>query len=793
MLNVRKVEKPFQAIGIDLGTTNSAVAKVAMEAGSVVPPEATCLEVVQPTEAGDSTHILVPSFVALSGGKEWVGEGAKQLRTLSSERGLERNKNLFHDCKNDMGLLRTYHRAPDGYRSAAEIAGRVLRFLHDTAVAEGGPPDHVVVTVPASFQAAQRNDTLKACTAAGLPVQGGDLLDEPVAAFLDFMVRHKAHMPGDLTQGANLVVFDFGGGTCDVAVLQVGLAEEGDGLLVAPRAVSRYHRLGGGDIDAAILYDVLLPQLMEQNDIQPFDLGYEQKKRFIEPAFMGTAEALKIGLCREIKRLQAFGKDVRAEGEAIFKTVPGVHTCILPDDATLKLMGPRLTAKQFEKLLEPFLDTELLYARETEYRLTCSIFAPILDALDRSGLDRTEIAYCLPVGGSCLIPQVMDALGAFFPSATILKSNDEEEIQTMVAKGAAYHALSLGLRGQGLVCTVCNDTLAIRTTDGLVDLIEKNTELPYPKGDPFGRVHGLSIPQTVLHDDFDLRVEILAKEEERTLLTGIWTIPGPVNEGDPLTLRFRYDENQVLSLELCLTEREEDAPFRMELENPLTNVVNPHTKRMAIDRLEEDLRTGRYRGESQLEKLVEVSGLYAEIGQREKAVELLSRVLRVRNRPDAGLLNQMAGLYAEMGDEQKAEKFYREAAGASPWAGPWFNLALHLRHKGRFEEAAECAEKALRAGDDPPYHVLRAQIAEKMGERALRDEHLEKALSAFGSISTLDDWQLGWCHTALKMDSQDEEAEAVRREIQSRAKPEAPQSIGGELPQGPRAIVPRGA
>lgn len=792
MSNVLKMKKPFRAIGIDLGTTNSTVAEVVLERGRTGTPVTRCLEIVQPTEAGEYTHILVPSFVAFSGGREWVGEGAKQLRSLSVERGLERNKSLFHDCKNDMGLLRTYHRAPEGYRMAAEIAGHVLRFLHDSAAAQGGSPDHVVVTVPASFQAAQRADTLKACTLAGLSVRGGDLLDEPVAAFLDYMVRHRADMPSGLDQGSNLLVFDFGGGTCDVAVLQVGLAQDADGLLVSPRAVSRYHRLGGGDIDAAILYEVLLPQLMEQNAIEPFNLGYEQKKRFIEPAFVGTAEALKIGLCREIKRLRAFGKEGRFERAKVFKSVPGMHTCTMPDGSTLKLTAPTLTAAHFEALLEPFLDTELLYARETEYRLTCSIFAPILDALDRSGLDRKDIAYCLPVGGSCLIPQVLDALEAFFPSAAVLESKNEETIQSMVARGAAYHALSLGTRGRGLVRAVCHDTIAIRTRDGLVDLIERNTELPYPKDDSFRIVEGLSVPETVLGGALDLRVEILVKEEERILLTGIWEIPGPVNEGDPLTLRYRYDQNQVLTVELRLKDRQDEAPFRVAMENPLTNVVNPHSARMQIDGLEEELRTGRYRGEAQLEKLSELSGLYADIGQREKAVEILGRVLRVRNRPDAVLLNQMAGLYSDIGDDQRAEKFYREAAGASSWAGPWFNLALLLRHKGRLEEAAECVEKALNEDEEPPYHVLRAQLAEKMGDHSIRDTHLEQALAGFAPLTALDDWRLGWYHTALKMDGQEEKAEEGRKEIQRRAKSDTSKPIGGELPQGPRALVPRG-
>lgn len=788
MPNIEKIRKSLRAIGIDLGTTNSTVAEVLWKDRQGDISEARCLEIVQQTESGPYTHILVPSFVALSGGKEWVGEGAKQLRSLAYDRGLEQNRNLFYECKNDMGIKRTYHRAPEGYRSAPEIGGRVLKFLLDATSGQDKPPDHVVVTVPASFQAAQRTDTLKACSLAGLSIEGGDLLDEPVAAFLDYIVTQRPKIALEPRRQSNLLVFDFGGGTCDVAILQVGLAASGNSLEVAPLAVSRYHRLGGGDLDSAILYEVLLPQILEQNSLTPFDLGYEQKKRFIEPAFIGIAEALKIGLCREIRRLRAFGKYDDGDLVNVVKTVPGLHTCTLPEGVTLNLRAPSLTAAQFENLLEPFLDRDLLYARETEYRLTCSIFAPLQDALDRSGLDPKDIHYCLPVGGSCLIPQVLSALKDFFTDSQILETADEEALQTMVARGAAYHSLSLAKDGRGLIRPVCHDTIAIRTRDGLIDLVVKGAELPYPADDPFQNTEGLSVPETVVKGFLDLRVEIVAKDEDRILMARIWTIPGPVNKGDPLTLRYRYDENQVLSVELSLSRRKDGRPFREVIENPITNVLNPQATKLRIDELEEDLRTGKHKGEKQVKKMQDLSDLYSDIKQHEKALEILGRLLRIQNSPEAGLLNKMAIRCAEMGDHQKAEKYYREAAGASSWGGPWFNLALLFNQKGKVADAIECVDKAIQVEGEPAYKVLRAQLAEKMGDSVKRDTELSQALSEFAPIKLLNDWQLGWYHTAVNMAGQVDKAEEAKKEIKDRKKGEASQSIGGELPQGPRAI-----
>jgi len=788
MKSLVRTKKKLRTIGIDLGTTNCSVAEVIWEEGCVGQPEAKCLEVGQPTESGPYTHVLIPSYVALSGGREWVGEGAKQLRALSGERGLEQNLNLFYECKNDMGVLRSYHRAPEGYKSAKEIAGRVLKFLLDEVLSQGTPPDHVVVTVPASFQAAQRTDTLEACQLAGISIEGGDLLDEPLAAFLDYIVSHREEISFQAGTPANLLIFDFGGGTCDVAVLRVGLAADRRGLEVAPLAVSRYHRLGGGDIDSAILYDVLMPQIFDQNDLAPFDIGYEDKKRYIEPAFIGVAEALKIGLCREIVRIRAFGKYAEADREKIIKTVPGLHSCTLPDGRSLKLIGPALTAHQFETLLEPFLDRQLLYARETEYRLTCSIFAPLQDSLDRAHLSPKDIQYSLCTGGSCLIPQVIDALRDYFQNGNVLASREEEDMQTMVARGAAYHALAIASEGKGLIRAICHDTIAIQTQDGLIDLVATGAELPYPSDGTFRVAHGLSLPQTVLTGVLDLRVEILAKDEHRVLMAGLWKIPAPVNKGDPLTLRYRYDANQVLFFELCLSEKEDAEPFEAKIQNPLTNVVNPSKTRLKIDEMEEDLRTGRYKGDQQITKLVELADLYSEIRQNEKALGILAKVLRVRNQPDAEVLNKMAGCCAEMGDDSGAEKFYREAAKASSWSGSWFNLALLFQRKGRLTEAVECVERAIAEDGKAPYRVLRAQLHEKMGEIAKRDTELAEAFATFGPITSLNDWELGWYQAAAMMGGQKEKAEEAISEIRRRKVEQAPEQVGGELPQGPRAI-----
>ncbi len=106
----QKVPAPIRVVGIDLGTTNSTVAEIVWRPNEDL--KVRCLEIDQETALGLYTHNPIPSAVALFNGKEWIGEGAKRLNARAPEFGLELLKNLFLECKNDIGAQRTYHNAP---------------------------------------------------------------------------------------------------------------------------------------------------------------------------------------------------------------------------------------------------------------------------------------------------------------------------------------------------------------------------------------------------------------------------------------------------------------------------------------------------------------------------------------------------------------------------------------------------------------------------------------------------------------------------------------------------------
>ncbi len=776
---LRPVDGPVRVLGIDLGTTNSTITEIVWDPAHPGGAHARTLEIEQPTLEGSYVGPLVPSVVAIDGARKWVGEGAKRLRAQAPFRHLERNRSVFYECKNDIGLRRTYHRAPEGFGSAAAIGGHVIRAMVDAAREQDPTPvDRVVVTVPASFQLAQRSDTAEAMSLAGLTVGSGDLLDEPTAAFVDYAVQHPDRLRGQAGGLSNLVVLDFGGGTCDVVVL--GVRPAGGRFDIAPRAVSRYHRLGGGDIDRAIVHSCLIPQLLEQNDLGRYDLGYEQKKLVVEPALLGVAESLKEGLCAEIRRLEAFGK-YEQERPRLEKTYPGSWP-ILVGESELQLGSPKLSATDFEEILGPFLEPDLLYPRETEYVSSCSIFAPLQDALDRAGLDPAEVGLCLLVGGSSLIPQVRTAVGAHFPNASVLSFDDREAVKTCVSRGAAYHALALAMTGRGVIQPVTPEDLAIRTRRGVVPLIARGTPLPFPDDGGWASNDDLTIPETATRS-LTVRFELVGGDDHRTLAVNTASFDHPVFVGDPLALRYRVDGNQVLTMRARLADADDSDEVELTIENPLTNVVDPSESRRRIDEVEEELRTSKLTKDETLRRLDELARRYADIGQRERALAFINTTLRARARPDAGLLNRAGILAGEIGDHQRQEKYYREAAQVSTWTGPLFNLALAYESQGRTDAAVAALDEALERSRDAPYLVLRARLARKVGDDAAAAALVDEALALFDPVDSLDDFELSWVEAAARMAKDDQLVAEATAERQRRQRAgAAPASAEGVLP-----------
>jgi molecular chaperone DnaK (HSP70) len=762
--NLKKIKKPIRVIGIDLGTTNSTVSEIVYDPANKNDISIRCIAVEQPTGNRSHWNPLVPSVVAIHDGHEIVGEGARILRFKSREVGLIEESNVFSSVKNHMGLRRTYNMAPAGYRSAAEISGRILSFLKTAAMKDKAlEPVRTTITVPASFQTAQREDTYKAASYAQLTVRGGDLLDEPVAAFIGYLAENPDKRLVEIGETKHLLVFDFGGGTCDVAVFRVSTDLAGN-LMVASLSVSRYNRLGGGDIDLAILYEVLLPQLMEQNCLDKHSLDFDTKKTVIEPAFIGIAEQLKIGLCEKVSLALENMDNVNDLAETCHKK----FVCQLPDGGPLTLTNPSLNFEALEKVLAPFLDADLLFTRETEYFQTLSIFVPIQDALERCGLQADQIDLCLLAGGSCLIPQVSFNLSESFKNAEILTFGNADAMQTAVARGAALNALSLAIQERPIIQPVCQETIALITTNGPFTLVKRGSTLPWPPEGGYKELTNLMMPDASPDNPVSVRVEVVALEEQgqQILMSELWEIPAPVKAGEKIRLEYRYDESQVLDVRAFHADRDDVKPLKERREHPLTNISNPQVIKLRIEETEEKLRTGIIQPHERRSIVLDLAEDCAEVRQYEKAISRLVELLRQRNEPDAHIINRIALYCGYMGDLTREEKLYGEASVADPTiSAPWFNLALMMKKQKRFDEAKHAVDMAIGLDDgSAPHYVLKAQIVRDLGKNFAMKEFLDIANKHFPEFTKQNDWELGWYITASEMLEDKGSADLARQE-----------------------------
>lgn len=758
-----------RVLGIDLGTTNSTVAEIIYDPERDDDVTVRCLAVEQPTGNRSHWSPLVPSIVALHNGQELIGEGARRIRFNGRMEKLGEKRNLFSAVKNDMGLQKTYDMAPQGYRCAAEVSGRILSFLKEAAMKDKAQqPERTIVTVPASFQLDQRSHTIKAATLAGMQLKGGELLDEPVAAFIGYLSENPEYELVEPGESKTLLVFDFGGGTCDVAIFRVSADDDGR-LSIATLSVSRYHRLGGGDIDQAILYEVLLPCLIKENFLDKHDLDFDVKKNVIEPALIGVAEELKTGLCEMMTEALENGD----EHDKCTFTCHGEHLCRLPDGRILTLTNPVLDAVSFDELLEPFLETYLLFNFENEYRQSLSIFAPIQDAIERSGLADEEIDLCLLAGGSCLIPQVHLAMQNYFPNSELLGFENADSMQTAIARGAALNALSLALNNTQVIQPVCQETISIVTSNGHFDLVPKGVPLPWPSGGGFEEVTTLILPETSLVEPVSVRVQVVALEEDapRPLVSELWQIPAPIAAGERIRLEYRYDESQVLEIRLSHTDRDDVMPFIQKRDHPLTHMANPQAIKLRIEETEEKLRIGEIEPDDRYQTIISLAIDCAEVRQYDKAICKLKDLQRKQSKPDAHIVNRMGLFWGRMGDAEKEEHCYCEASKIDPtWSTPWFNLAYALKNQKRFDEARDALDMAIHLKpDSAPFYVVQAQIVRDMGKEFAMHEFLDIAMKRFGSLSKIDDWELGWYIAAAEMTDNSELVKAAKQERQSRA------------------------
>ncbi len=423
-------------IGIDLGTTNSVVAVVEGSDPKVIPnPEGSR---------------LTPSVVAYTdGGETHVGEPARRQAVTNPQRTVYSVKRFmgrrfaettdadkmvpYEVSKGDNGY--TQIRIDDKDYTPQEVSAKTLRKLKEAAESYlGHKVNKAVITVPAYFNDAQRQATKDAGQIAGLEV--ARIINEPTAAALAYGLDKKSD--------ERIVVFDLGGGTFDVSVLEVADTESGDGSSRVFQVVSTSGdtQLGGDDFDEALI-NYVAEQFKSDNGV---DLRQDTMA---------------------LQRLQEACEKAKKELSSVPST--DINLPFITADAS----GPKhlqmtVTQAKFEELVDDLV---------TRCR------KPVEQALSDAGLSPSDIDEVVLVGGSTRVPKVREMVQAIFGKAPHQGVNPDE----VVALGAAIQGSVLaGDRTDVLLLDVTPLTLGIETEGGvLTPIVERNTTIPVEKKQVF--------------------------------------------------------------------------------------------------------------------------------------------------------------------------------------------------------------------------------------------------------------------------------------------------------------------
>ena len=455
-----------KVIGIDLGTTNSCVA--VMEGGEAV---------VIPNAEGNRT---TPSVVAFSKtGERMVGQVAKRQAITNPERTIS-------SIKREMG---TDHRVTidDKSYTPQEISAMILQKLKADAEAYlGSPVTEAVITVPAYFTDSQRQATKDAGKIAGLDVKR--IINEPTAAALAYGV--------DKEQSQKIMVYDLGGGTFDVSILEI------DDGVIEVLATAGNNRLGGDDFDQCVM-------------------------KYLVSEFKRTDGIDLSGDKVAMQRLKEAAEKAKIELSGV--TTSNINLPYITADATgPKHLDVTLTRAKFNELTGHLVDATM---------------GPVRQAMSDAGLKPSDLAKVLMVGGSSRIPAVVEAVKNFTGSDPFKGINPDE----CVAMGAALQAGVLTGDVKGLLLLdVTPLSLGIETMGGVCTrLIERNTTIPVKKSQIFS---------TAADNQTSVEVNVLQGEREMAAANkslGRFHLDGiaPARRGVPQTeVTFDIDANGIVNV-----------------------------------------------------------------------------------------------------------------------------------------------------------------------------------------------------------------------------------------------------
>lgn len=614
-------------IGIDLGTTNSCVS--VMEGNEPV---------VIPNSEGRRTTPSIVAFLDNGNGERKVGDPAKRQaitnpqNTVSSIKRFmgkkfsevsEERKNMSYKVeKGNNDTIRV--RIGDRLYTPQEISAMVLQKMKSTAEDYlGTTVTEAVITVPAYFNDAERQATKEAGQIAGLEVKR--IINEPTAAALAYGLDKK-------NKDIKIAVFDLGGGTFDISILELG-----DGVFEVKSTNGDVH-LGGDDFDSKII-DWLAEEFLKDENI---DLRKDPMA---------------------LQRLKEASEKAKIELSSSTSTEINLPY-IMPVDGIPKHLVRNLTRAKFEQLTDDLVQRTL---------------TPCKKALSDAGMSPSDIDDVILVGGSTRIPKIQESVEAFFGKKPSKGVNPDE----VVAIGAAIQGGVLtGEVKDVLLLDVTPLSLGIETLGGVfTKLIESNTTIPTKKSEVFSTAAD-SQPSVEIHV---LQGERPLAKDNRTI--GRFHLDGipPAPRGMPqIEVAFDIDANGILHVSAKDKGTGKEQKIRIEASSGLTDAEIQKMKKEAEANAEAD--------KNEKERIEKINAADSMIFQTEKQIKEYGEKISADNKAsieealqklrDAHKSQDLAAIDAALEGMNKAwegaaQEMYAASGGAQqgpeagqPGAGP---------------------------------------------------------------------------------------------------------------------------
>lgn len=729
-------------VGIDFGTSTTVVSIASKENGEekikTLP-----IKLTQILEDGTIYQSeKLPSVIAWYNGRLLVGEGASNLKYT-----LTKGKNIWFSFKMEIGedLGAKYYNSEVGGMEGVKIRNpkdcvRVffmyLNMLIKKYCQDNGLSDNIMyaVSIPASFEANQRKELMEALETNGMNISKQSLIDEPNAAFISYILdSEESEKPLLISPHYNskVLVFDFGGGTCDISILEIGKST--NGLYSKNVAISKFTKLGGDDVDRYITFKYILPRFFEANNVSEDDFRTKERQ-YIATQLYKVSERLKILLCKKISNQM-----YKLEIPDYIKSSSDKESISIPVSVETKkglLIQSEffLSTKELVEVMSVFMKSSRIPTSikgQEEYN---NIFMPIESAIKKANVCRSEIDYVLLIGGSAQNPFIQEALKKHFDDSEILVPQD---LQTHVSKGAAIHSLLMNGMNKCIIQPITSEPIFVITKDTTNKvLIPAGTTIPC---------------DTVVIDDLmptkdhqeAIELPICVGNENKMLFNLKITRDGGFLTTAQVTLALEITADKLLLAKAhCM-----GVSCMVEPQNPFANKELSTEERIVLRaEREANIETERNGGIPTKKCLISLRKAYEDAGNDFKAAETLEQQNEIYPNPED--YNLIGVYYHNSGNKDKAIDFFERALDHNPnnyW--PNFNLGNTLFYKDS-KRSRQYLNKAYELNpSEPCINILLGRLDKREGKEAEAKEKFQIAYERYEQkwrAKSLNKSDYGW-------------------------------------------------